>query len=299
MTNRLFKRGCKVTVYQTQPVGFVASNPQFFEQLATNAIEIADLRVQFKIEKSLDKEPNSATVTISNLASDTRSFVQKKPLIVRIDAGYDGNLRHLFTGDLRYGLSDLKSTDWETVLQLGDGDRAYRYARTSRSYHKGTSVQVALKDAAAAMGLQLPSSVVASADLQAQFATGRTLHGPARDELTRLLEPFGYHWSMQDGKLQILKDQAADSTTALTVSQASGMIGSPVYGSPEKNGKPATLNVKTLLYPEVTPGGSVAIASDAINGVFRVNKVVHTGDTHGEPWTTEIECAPTTQQRLA
>lgn len=291
MTNRLFKRGCSVTVYQTAPTGFIASNPQFFVE-QPNGIVITDLRVQFKIEKSLDSSPNEATVTISNCTSTTRAFLQTKPLVVRVDAGYDGNLRHVFTGDLRYGNSDLKDPDWETVLQLGDGDRAYRFARASRSYKKGTSVLQALKDAAAAMGLKLSNDVIASPDLQSQFATGRTLQGPARDELTRLLAPFGFHWSIVDGKLQILKDQNATPATALTVNQASGLIGSPEYGSPEKNGKPATLHAKMLLYPEIIPGCQVAMTTDNISGVFRVVKVTHDCDTHGDKWETEIEATP-------
>lgn len=291
MTNRLYKRGCKVTVYQTAPAGFVAQNPQFFE-LQPNAIEITGLRVQFKIEKSLDATPNKSTVTITNCASRTRAYLQTTPLVLRLDAGYDDNLRHVFTGDLRWGNSDIVDADWETKLELADGDRAYRSARVSRSYKKGTSVAIALKEAAAAMGLQLATAVAATAELQSQFATGRTLHGPAGDELTRLLAPFGYHWSIQDGKLQVLKDQNADASTALTVSQSSGMVGSPEFGTPEKKGKPTPIKIRSLLYPEITPGGRIAVDAANINGIFRVAKVTHDGDTHGDNWFSEIEATP-------
>jgi hypothetical protein len=296
MGNRLFKRACKVTVYQTAPVGFVGANSQFFEQ-QPNAIEITGLRVQFKVDKSLDSTPNSATVTITNAATHTRATLQTKPLVVDLQAGHDDTLRHVFTGDLRDGRSVLDGVDWSTILQLGDGERAYRAARTSRSYKAGTTVATALKDAADAMGLQLPSDVVASSDLQAQFATGRSLHGPARDELTRLLAPFGYHWSVQDGRLQILKDQDPTNGAALTLDQSSGMIGAPVFGSPEKNGAPAQLHVKALLYPELTPGCLVDVSSSQIEGVFRVTKVTHAGDTHGDDWTTDIEATPSQAKR--
>lgn len=298
MTARLFKRGCKVTVYNTQPVGFVASNPQFF-QLLPNAVEITDLRIQFKIEKSLDSTPNAATITITNAADRTRALFQTKPLIVRLDAGLDGDLRHVFTGDVRYAPSEQKPPDWETIVQLGDGDRAYRYARANVSYKAGTSVVTALKAAAAAMGLQLNPDIAASADLQQQFATGRSLHGPARDELTKLLAPFGYSWSFQDGKLQILKDQNATPATALAINSDNGMRGSPIYGTPDKNGTPPTLNVKMELYPAVTPGCQIYVTSKTINGIFRVSKLTHTGDTHGDPWTTEVEALPVSGASLA
>jgi hypothetical protein len=291
--SRLYKRGCKVTVWQTKPAGFVGANPDFFET-QSNAIEITGLRVQFTVTKSLDSTPNEAEMTITNASDRTRGFIETKPLAVKIDAGYDDVLRHVFTGDVRWAQSAIDVVDWETKLQLADGDRAYRSARVSTAYKKGATVVQALREAAKAMGLQLPASVVASADLQAQFASGRSLQGPARDELTKLLAPFGYHWSIQDGKLQVLKDQNGNATEAIAVNQTTGMIGSPVYGTPDKSGKPPTLTVKMLLYPEVVPGGQILVSSRQINGVFRVSKATHTGDTHGDDWTTEVEATPTT-----
>ena len=47
-----------------EPGSFIASNPQFFLQ-QPNAIEISDLRMQFKIEMSLESSPNAAEITIT------------------------------------------------------------------------------------------------------------------------------------------------------------------------------------------------------------------------------------------
>jgi hypothetical protein len=290
VATRLFKRGCRVTAYNSAPAttGFVGSNPQFF-QPQPNGLVIENLRVQFKIEKSLEKTPNTCELTITNCSARTRSFLQTKPLTVKIEAGYDNDLRFIFIGDLRYGYSHVVDSDWETVLLLADGDRAYRYARASRSYPKGTNVVTALRDCAATMGLQLTSDVAASNDLQAQFATGRTLTGPTRDELTRLLAPYGYHWSIQDSQLQILKDQNAAPGTAFLISQATGLIKSPEYAVPEKATKPTQIKTETLLYPALIPGALIDVESLQVSSLFRINKLVHNGDTHGDAWTTECE----------
>lgn len=289
----LFKRGCRVTAYRSAPPsgGFVGQNPNYFATLP-NGIVIQNLRVQFKIEKSLQKTPNRCEVTITNCNANTRAFLQAKPLTVRIEAGYDDDLRHVFTGDLRYGYSHVVDADWETVLELADGDRAYRYARVSRAYPKGANVIAALRDCASSMGLQLTGDVIASNDLQAQFATGRTLHGPARDELTRLLAPYGYHWSLQDGQLQILKDQNAAPGTAFLMSQATGLVKSPEYTVPEKAGQPTMLKTEALLYPELIPGATIDVESVQISGLFRIDKLTHTADTHGDDWTTACESLP-------
>lgn len=280
---RLFSRAWKVTAYQGAPL-------QYFTRLR-KAIDLTSLRIQFSVEMHLDSEPNTARVTVTNAARATRAFLTARPLIVQIDAGYDGVARHLFTGDLRFGESTHEGTEWSTTIELGDGDRAFRHARVSRSYRAGTSVVVALREAAASMGLDLPVPIITSPALATQFAAGVVLHGPARDELTKLLAPYGYSWSVQAGKLVILRDGDTAADKALVISEETGMIGSPELGAPESGGPPH-VTVRSLLYPEVVPGGKVSIQGQAVRGIYKVLRVTHAGDTHGGDWTTEIEARP-------
>ena len=248
--SRLFKRIVQVLVYRRNagiPGGFINNNPSFFA--LPNATEITDLRIQFKIEKSVSSEPNKCELTITNCNESTRADLKAKPLTIQINAGYDGILRHLFTGDLRYGYADLKDAAWESHLQLADGDQAYRYAFSSKSYKKGTPVSAALADAARTMGITIDADTLTSADLQTQFASGVALYGPTRDALTKLLAPFGYSWSIQNGKMQILKDQDTRNDTARVINEDSGMIGSPEWTTPEKASMPATLKCKCLCTP--------------------------------------------------
>lgn len=283
MNEQLFDRIWKVTAYQGSTV------PGAFFTKVVQGIEIEKLRVEFTVEKHLDSEPNTATLVITNCSESTRNFLEKKPLIVRIDAGYDGLARHLFTGDLRHGESVKEGTDWRTTLQLADGDRAYKRARVSRSYGTGTSVYTAVSECARAMGLDTPPGLIVSPDLQIQFATGVVLSGPAQQELTKLLAPYGYQWSIQDGKMVVLKDAETRPDVALVVSQDTGLLGSPAFATPTNDGKPPTLMFRTLLYPQLTPGGKVSISSRKINGVFKLVKVTHSGDTHGGDYVSEVE----------
>ena len=290
--SRLFKIGAQVTAYRSvagTPGSFVASNPTFFDE-QPNATVITDLRIQAKITKSIDPDPNPCTLTITNCAVRTRANLQTKPLIVRIDAGYDGNLRHLFLGDLRDGRSNKPGTEWTTILQLADGDRAYRYARVNRSYGKFSSAIQAVQECAASMGLTVDGAALTSDDLQTQFASGHVLQGKASDELTRVLAPFGYRWLIQDGRLQILRDDQVRPDEAVLISEDTGMIGSPERGAPDTSGKAPILTIEMLLYPELTPGAQIQVQSKTIDGVFRIEKVTHVLDTHGdEPAKSTIE----------
>lgn len=292
---RHYDRNVKVTVWRP-PAGAAG----FFAY--TDAIEVHALRVRFDITRQLGKHPNKCDLLITNLSEESRAFFEQRPLHVKLDAGYDGEFRHLFSGDIRFGQSKVQTkqklawgtskqvgTDWETRLQLGDGDRAFKHARVSRTFKPGTSVRTALEEAAKTMGLGLPDSISSSPLLEEQFTQGITLQGPTRDELTNLLAPYGYRWSIQNGQLTILADEQVTPGEALVISQDTGMIGAPEYGAPKKKGGKPKLTVQTLLYPEVNPGGLIQVQSRFIKGNFKVERVNHTGDTHGPDWTTEIE----------
>lgn len=284
---RLFKRALRVTAYRPQVDTF------FGAQKDRNAIVIENLRVVFDIEKHTGKHPNKCDFKIYNCNPQTRTFLETKPLVVRVEAGYDNVLQHLFVGDLRWGSSAREKVDWVTKISLGDGDRAYRVARINRSYAAGTPLLTVLKDAAASMFLTLPQNVLNDASLRsATTGTGVSISGAARDELDRLLAPFGLQWSIQDGRLQILRDDDVRADQAVLISQDTGMIGAPEFGSPHKNGKPPYLKVKHLIYPQLTAGGRIKVVSAGVKGLFRIEKLKHQGDTHGDEWTTEIEGRP-------
>lgn len=295
---RLFNRSVALTVERVtkefsarelQLSGFIPTFNRQLRATSTDRTIIRDLRVTFDIEKTLKKDPNSAEITVYNLAERTRFRFQEKPLHVRLDAGYDGFLERVFSGDLRWAESRHEGVDWETRMQLGDGDRAVRFGHVSRSFKGGVTIRTALTEAAKEMGFTLPNSVTAS-DTAGQYVSGLSLHGNAGDELTRLLTPLGLAWSVQDGRLQILNERTTRPGEALLIAQDTGMIGTPEYGAPEKKGKPPVLTFRTLLKPALMPGGKVKLETTSINGVFRVERVRHSGDTHGEDWTSEVEC---------
>lgn len=286
MASRLFKRGMTLTIAKPVEGTFTDEQP--------NAILIKDLRVSFSIEKALTEDPNDCKATIYNLSAATRAELQAKPLRVRLEAGYDGVLRQIFIGDLRRAFSKHEGTAWVTELELGDGERAIQNARVSRSFRAGVSAKTVLAEAARSMGLKVPTSGGDAKALAAQFAGGVSVSGRSADAMTKLLTPRGMSWSVQDGELQVLKKGEARTEDAIIVSQATGMIAVPEFGTPKKAGEPATLTVKMLLYPEIKPGQllrveSASFAARGGAGLFRARRIVHTGDTEGADWYTEIE----------
>lgn len=294
----------KLTVIRApEIVDIVGLRRSFFEEMET-ITEIADHRIQFKVVKHRKKEPNTAEVTITNLSSPSRDDFKKGPTKVRIEAGYDGVLRLLFIGDLRFADSVHDGTNWLTKLQLADGGRAYAHARVNRSYGKGTPLSTVIGEVAKAFGTSLPSEVADSPELNARLSTGDVVTGYAADEMTRLLGPFGFEWSFQNGRLQITRFDQVVPGTARVISQDDGMIGSPEIDPPKIVAPPKTghrgeareqkvpkFKVKHTLYPELTPAEHIRVQSQKVNGDFRLDVVTHEGDSRGNEWDSEIEAS--------
>lgn len=288
-----FKRIYRVTVWRQAVNGFVGQNHSFFEEIG-NGLEITAMRMQCKVVKNLGSEPNTCELTLINLAETTRALMQQRPLRVRIEAGYDGEPRLLFVGDV--GPSPGSKHDgckWETKLLIADGLRAFAHARVNLSYKPGTSVLTILKDVAATMNLALPKELEKDSQLKAQLHAGEAAMGFSSDELTRLLAPYGYSFSMQNGQLRVLRDEEAQAGTEREISKETAMVGTPTMGVPDKSGKPALATAKSLVYPELNPGGRIRIISRSVPaGLYKIQQVTHDLDSSEGPWHTECEAKP-------
>lgn len=278
----LFDRKARVTISSPKASDYFGEG--------SNALVITDLRVRFSIEKDLGKDPNKCELKIDNLSETTRAKIQAKPLQIRLECGYGDDYKLIYIGDLIYGSSRREGPNWVTTLQLGSGIRAYRHARVNRSFVEGTTYKQVLRELALSMNATLPTEANDSA-FDKQFVSGVSIHGKASAWMDKILEPLNMTWSVQDNRLQILKKGEARASKAFPISQKNGMIGTPEFGSPTRKQKP-TLAVQMLLYPELYPGGRVKMESEGIDGVFRVNKLQHVGDTHGAEWFTTIEGRP-------
>lgn len=295
---RLFNRNVSVTVWRMSSPPATQFNPRPLG--AGEQLEITDLRVKFHIRRDFSRHPNNADVEIYNLSAETRADLQTRPLRVQLSAGYDGENRLLTTGDVLFSMSKQDGTaghaigvDWVTLLQLQDGGRTFGGSRVNKQYAPGTTYRQIIRDVARSMGLQIPPALEKNPKLDQQFFAGASLSGSAADELSRLLSPFGYQWSIQNNVLRVLGDgEVVNKGQALVIGEEQGMIGTPEFGSPPKSNKPPHMTVKMLLYPELVPGDLIQLNSKAKSGNFKLIKVEHKGDTGSTEWITEVEIQP-------
>ncbi len=301
---RAFQRNYVLNVYKTSAPkagdAFVVQKEGDPDGEGVNGLEIRDLRIEFEVNRDLSKHPNRCEFTLTNLAPKNRAALEGKHVAISLAAGYDGLNEVLYTGDVLFAMSAQEGADWVTKVQVADGGRTIRRARVNRSFPKGTSIKTALRDVAASMGQSLPENVVLSSELEATFNSGVVLSGCAKDELSRLLAPFGYGWSFQSGKLQVLRDEES-RPDVFQINEQNGLLSTPQSGNPPKSGKPPHVTLKSLLRPGIYPGAmvEVVLVSQKPSKLYRVEKVKHTGDSFGDAWYTELDLKPVTAKKGA
>lgn len=288
----LFDRRCRLTV--ASPV----DTPNDFIHTTTDILQIeggrassesAGMRIKFKIDKSLEKQPNTSEITVSNLEDGRRKALQRKNVKVLLEAGYaETGLTRYFSGDVRTLDHVYNKATWESVFKLGDGERAWKYAQISESFAPGTRAADALRTLANAMGIELGNVENQLNGIAAVFDQGWVAAGSAARELDRMVTSLRKEWSIQDGALQILDPYAALDLPVPEITPDTGLVGSPEMGSPPTKGKPQLLRFKALLF-HVKPGGKVKLRSERYDGFVRVHKVSFEGDTHGGDWYTTID----------
>lgn len=259
-----------------------------------NGLKVAGLRIVFNVTKTTDASTNTARVTIYNLSNDTHSKLKVGEVLI-LQAGYrDGNSPApiLALGTIRSVVREVRTPDRLSVIDLEDGLRELRQARTSVTYPEGASAVTVLQDAITALGLPaypLPEIT------DREYVNGLAFAGPVKKLLGIVTKKLGLEWSVQTGKVLVVPKGSTGEVEAVLLKAQTGLVSYPERLqeqsqelSAQDDPKPSGWKVLSLLLPAVVPGGTIRIESETVTGDFRVEEVTHTGDTHGSNWTSNI-----------
>lgn len=249
------------------------------------------LRVQFKVTRALKKDPNTATVAIYNLNKSNRSALQVKRVPTVIEAGYVDNVSQIFGGDLTFGSSQKEDVHWVTTVQSGDGDTAFKTKRINTSFKGPIKLTQVLDIVGESLGINLGNlkEKVAKGGFRAlldEYTNGVTLSGKSEQVFDRIAKAMGFTWSIQDAQILLLGPKETITGATVVLQPGTGLIGSP------EPGEDGIVKARSLLQPELVPGRRVQIISSEVEGFFRVEKIVWTGDTRATDWYSDIEAKP-------
>ena len=255
--------------------------------LAVGETQADGLRVVFEINKKLSRFPDPAEITVYNLSRKTRESFGRGDQ-VRLVAGYAGAADLIFSGQVVQVQVKRDGADLPVTLTCRDGDQAWR-ASAVGAFAANVPLHLALSRIAGAMGLTVPTSTVAAVQgLTTRSAFAHVTYG--HRTLQDLLAPAGLVWSIVDGALQVVANDGATTDEAVVLSAQTGLIGSPTRegGAPSAKGKAVKVRAMGLLQPGLRPGRRVLLQSESFDGFFRVDEVLHKGDTHGQDWYSDL-----------
>jgi len=261
--------------------------------LLVRAGDDTGLDLTFRVEKTLQKEPNTAEIQVLGLNADHRTQLGEKERVpVELEAGYVDTMALIFRGDLRNVHSTPPPPAWVTKLESGDGGKAVKAQRVQQSFKGRVQLFTVLQAAANAMGVGIGNATAKAAkgkwiDGGKEWNSATTLSGPVSKELTRVLQAAGMEWSILDGNLQLLEQGKGLNASAVLLSPDTGLIASPSIETRDKGKR--VVQAKALLNPQLQPGRLVTIESRSVNATVRIDRSVFTGETRGQSWYVDVE----------
>ena len=250
-------------------------------EIAPPGIAIERLRTAFEIRQTATASKTPSTITVTNLSPDVAGQIDKGAA-VRLRGGYVGSpLDVIYEGEIERVDEERSGLERQTRLLLGAVRQASRTAAVfARAYPGLLSLPTIVSQIAESLEMPTgPLDAIPDLEIQDYVTIGK-----AEDALTGLLRPRGVEWFVADGVIQFSAQGRAGRPLGLVISEATGLIGSP--SRTEDGGARA----KVRLNPLLRLGGQVRIASQVLQGDYKITALVHKGDTWDGAWATEVEC---------
>jgi len=279
-------------------------------------IKIEGLRIKFEIVKTIEATPNRAVISVYNMNHSSESKIHNEYDEVVLNAGYADNHQMIFRGNIQYVFQHRDRADTIIEIEAADGDKDYRQAVMNETLAAGTShSQIVDRAVASFQAGTIKGHVQAG---EKKRIRGKVLSGSTRDILNDLSRESGANWSIQNGQLDFVSTEDVLPGEAVVIRADTGML-----EAPEANDK--GIVVKTLLNPSIRINGAIKLDNKDIrakrqeqndlatrreksetnaplgreneqvvgldpDGIYKVIKLTHEGDTRSNEWYTRIEC---------
>lgn len=260
---------------------------------------IRNLRLNFEITKSILSFPNVARLSLYNASPETLSALQERYTRIVLNAGYEGDLRLLFKGDVRNVFQNKTGRDRVTTIYSGDGEQSWQNATFNKTFSEKLSVSSAIEEVLKSFS-DVNIGTLQGLPQVADKLRGQTLSGSSKDIMDTFAEEYGFSWSIQDGEIVITPDEEPlQGDEAVLITAATGMIGSPTVTE-------IGVDVTTLLNPRLLPNRAFVIesvnADVAIGnlffrnikrttgeGTYKIQEVTFTGDSREGDWLSSVK----------
>lgn len=271
-------------------------------RLEIGELVIEKLRVNFSVEKSLVGYPNLAKISVYNLSESSRNAVEKQYENISFAAGFNTPVM-LFKGRIVNVIHQKQSTEWITDLFCGDATKELNEATINKTLPPGANTEQIFGELVGQVeGLTkgITEGLKNCVSGKRSLLRSLQLSGSVKAWLDAIAEQCGFDYSINDGVIETTElNKPLTDLDPIVINQANGMLGSPERTE-------VGINVRTLLNPNLKLARRIRIESisQKINignlffrdiplvrnqGVYRIDKLTHVGDTHDNTWESQIQ----------
>lgn len=231
--------------------------------------------IDFRVPFSTKEEPDISEIRIYNLSNSTIESIEAKAYVI-LNAGYKGDVGNILSGKIESINTVWEGVDKVTVLKVSDGGFEWRNAVVNKTYQAGTKARYIMADLASILGLEV-GEISPKNDIE--YKLGKSISGYVETALKQLVKDTESKMYISKGRLYI-RDENKGTETGFLLNSDTGLIGSPekIEEEDEKWNKVIKYKVQSLLNHRISTDSLIQIESKTINGNYRVESGVHTGD---------------------
>jgi len=255
------------------------------------------LRISFRIERIIDDAYSKMKIEIYNMISKKEG--ESEPIFsegdsISVEAGYEGNQSTIFSGTIR-NIQVLKDGVDIITTVFGSDLNVSVEPIINASYRKQTSLTSLLSDIAFEADIDIAEMSIKEGNLKGSVSYSRKFSSV----MDSLADTYNFTWYVFNLELYLYdNDSAGEGKRILQINSSTGLLETPILTQ-------KGIDIKMLLEPSIRPRDRYEVKStgfvlsqgglettEAITqgiGQQSVLSVVHSGDTHGSMWMTEIE----------
>ena len=266
--------------------------------IGSNKYDLDGMNFTFDIPFEDSDEPPVATVTVTNLSSNTRNGIKKDDPVI-LNAGYRGNVGCILVGKV-VGLKQ-NNVDWTTTLTVQPCAEEILGRIVNKTYAENMKASAIIRDLLNIFGAEVARCELS---IDTSYPRGRVCRGNLKKVLTEIVvnECKSRLIVRTTGQLYITK--ADDGIhNGVTLTPATGLLRSDEETvaiqvetdlNSQKTGedrKEDTISRSCLLNYSIATAEVVKVLSSDLNGRFIVVKGSHKGGRTGD-WKTSMELKP-------
>lgn len=268
--------------------------------IGSNKYDLDGMNFTFDIPFEDSAEPPVATVTVTNLSSNTRNSIKKNDPVI-LNAGYRGNVGCILVGEV-VGLKHKQSNvDWTSTLTVQPCAEEILGRIVNKTYSENMKASAIIRDLLNIFGVEVAKCELS---IDKSYPRGRVCRGNLKQVLTEIVvsECKSRLIIRTTGQIYITKaDDGINNGIILT--PATGLLRSDeetiaIQMETDLNSQKAgedrkedTISRSCLLNYNIATAEVVKVMSGDLNGRFIVVKGSHKGGRTGD-WKTSMELKP-------